>query len=162
MVVDLQRKLGYSSRRPSPDRILVEFFQGELDLTKCTVNINDSLVKGVRGEQAGKSAKIIIRLQRPNLKYNIFSLRRPPRLVIDVSRTRARAKGGKPVEEKELEIKTIIIDPGHGGRDPGAVGMRGLKEKDVTLGIARRLKRNLDRDEDLRSILLEPGTNSSV
>ena len=92
VVVDFRGELGYSSRRPSPDQILVEFPQAQLDPNKCTVNINDSLVKRVKGEQAGKSARIILRLQRPNLKYNIFSLRRPPRLVIDVNRTSARAR----------------------------------------------------------------------
>lgn len=146
MVVDFRGELGYSSRRPSPDQILVEFPQAQLDPNKCTVNINDSLVKRVKGEQAGKSARIILRLQRPNLKYNIFSLRRPPRLVIDVNRTSARARGGTAVEEKRLEIKTIIIDPGHGGKDPGAIGRKGLKEKDVNLDIARRLRKILDRD----------------
>ncbi len=153
MVLDVQRDLRYSSRRPSSDQILVEFPQAKLDPAKCTVNINDGLVKGAKGEQIGKSAKIIIQLQQPNLKYAIFSLRRPPRLVIDVSRARAGAKGGTAVEEKGLKIKTIIIDPGHGGKDPGAVGRRGLKEKDVTLDIARRLKRNLDRDGRLKVYL---------
>jgi N-acetylmuramoyl-L-alanine amidase len=42
-----------------------------------------------------------------------------------------------------LEVKTIVIDPGHGGEDPGAIGRLGLKEKDITLDIARRLKRRL-------------------
>ena len=40
-------------------------------------------------------------------------------------------------------IKTIVIDPGHGGKDPGAVGRYGLKEKDVVLDISKRLKKIL-------------------
>lgn len=59
----------------------------------------------------------------------------------------------KRVEGKRLEIRTIIIDPGHGGKDPGAVGRRRLKEKDVVLDIARKLKRNLDRDGRLKVYL---------
>ena len=42
-----------------------------------------------------------------------------------------------------LEVETIVIDPGHGGLDPGATGHNGLKEKDVTLDIARRLRDKL-------------------
>ena len=42
-----------------------------------------------------------------------------------------------------LKVQTIVIDPGHGGIDPGATGQRGLKEKDVTLDIARRLRDKL-------------------
>lgn len=42
-----------------------------------------------------------------------------------------------------VEIKTIVIDPGHGGKDPGAISRRGLKEKDVNLALANVLKEEL-------------------
>jgi N-acetylmuramoyl-L-alanine amidase len=42
-------------------------------------------------------------------------------------------------------VRTIVIDPGHGGKDPGAIGRGGLKEKDVVLDIAVRLKKLLER-----------------
>lgn len=42
-----------------------------------------------------------------------------------------------------LPIRNVILDPGHGGKDPGAIGKGGLQEKDVVLDIARRLKRKL-------------------
>jgi len=68
-----------------------------------------------------------------------------PALAKTSSRPVARGNG--------LEIRTIIIDPGHGGKDPGAVGRRGLKEKQVVLDIAKRLKRILDRDRNLKVYL---------
>jgi N-acetylmuramoyl-L-alanine amidase len=42
-----------------------------------------------------------------------------------------------------LRIKTIVIDPGHGGKDPGAIGAKGTKEKDITLDVALRLKQKM-------------------
>lgn len=42
-----------------------------------------------------------------------------------------------------LRVRRIVVDAGHGGRDPGAVGSEGLMEKDITLDVARRLKRRL-------------------
>ena len=42
-----------------------------------------------------------------------------------------------------LQVRTIVVDPGHGGRDPGAVGPGLLEEKDVTLDVARRLRDRL-------------------
>jgi N-acetylmuramoyl-L-alanine amidase len=52
-----------------------------------------------------------------------------------------------------LKIKTIVIDPGHGGEDPGTSGEFGTREKDITLDIAKRLRRRLSR-YDGYSILL--------
>ena len=46
---------------------------------------------------------------------------------------------------------TIAIDPGHGGKDPGAIGKNlGIYEKNVTLSIARELKALLDKDPELQ------------
>nr|WP_246347278.1 N-acetylmuramoyl-L-alanine amidase [Desulfurispira natronophila] len=52
-----------------------------------------------------------------------------------------------------LGINTVVIDPGHGGRDPGAVGHRGLKEKDVVLDVSRRAAEYLRRNSDLNVLL---------
>jgi N-acetylmuramoyl-L-alanine amidase len=41
----------------------------------------------------------------------------------------------------EPALRGIVLDPGHGGQDPGAIGLKGLKEKTVTLGVARRLEK---------------------
>jgi N-acetylmuramoyl-L-alanine amidase len=54
-------------------------------------------------------------------------------------------------------LVTIVIDPGHGGEDPGAIGRRGSHEKDVTLSIAQRLKTMIDAEENMRSILTRSG-----
>ena len=43
-----------------------------------------------------------------------------------------------------LKVKRIVLDPGHGGRDPGAVGPKGLREKDVVLSLAKRVKTALE------------------
>ncbi len=40
---------------------------------------------------------------------------------------------------------TVVVDPGHGGKDPGAIGIRGVKEKDIVLKIAREVKKELSR-----------------
>ncbi|MCU0611711.1 MAG: N-acetylmuramoyl-L-alanine amidase [Candidatus Eisenbacteria bacterium] len=54
---------------------------------------------------------------------------------------RARSADGR----LGLKIRNIVIDPGHGGHDPGAVGLKGTKEKDITLEVGRRLAARLDR-----------------
>ena len=50
-----------------------------------------------------------------------------------------------------------MIDAGHGGEDPGALGRRGSREKDVTLSIARRLKTLVDAEPNMRALLTRDG-----
>lgn len=52
-----------------------------------------------------------------------------------------------------LKVQTIVIDPGHGGIDPGATGHQGLKEKDVVLDIAKRLRDKLSKSGRYRVLL---------
>lgn len=52
-----------------------------------------------------------------------------------------------------LGIKTIMIDPGHGGTDSGTIGKSGLKEKDITLDIAKKLRERLKQYSDYNVIL---------
>lgn len=54
-------------------------------------------------------------------------------------------------------LVTIVLDPGHGGEDPGAIGRGGSREKDVTLSIARRLKEKIDAQPNMRSLLTRDG-----
>ena len=52
-----------------------------------------------------------------------------------------------------LHQETIVIDAGHGGRDPGAIGQHGLQEKEITLDVALRLKKRLERYPGYRILL---------
>jgi len=84
-----------------------------------------SPIKGLSTVQLPNGVEIQVELLQP-LAYRIFD----SRLVTILSRG--------------LTGKTIVIDPGHGGRDPGAVGKLGWDEKDYTLDIAKRLAKELE------------------
>lgn len=60
----------------------------------------------------------------------------------------------KPVTRSPARDKFIVvIDPGHGGKDPGAIGPNGTQEKDVVLEVARKLKTRIEREQGMRAIL---------
>jgi N-acetylmuramoyl-L-alanine amidase len=63
----------------------------------------------------------------------------------------------KPKPDPVQRLATIVIDAGHGGEDPGAIGRRGSREKDITLMIARRLKALIDAEPDMRALLTRDG-----
>ncbi|PID79100.1 hypothetical protein CSA17_04285 [bacterium DOLJORAL78_65_58] len=52
-----------------------------------------------------------------------------------------------------IRVRTVVLDPGHGGHDAGAVGGNGILEKNVNLAVARELKRYLERESDLKVVL---------
>jgi N-acetylmuramoyl-L-alanine amidase len=58
---------------------------------------------------------------------------------------------------KVARLATIVIDPGHGGEDPGALGRLGSREKDVTLIVAKRLKALVDAEPEMRALLTRDG-----
>lgn len=60
-------------------------------------------------------------------------------------------------EPATKRLVTIALDPGHGGEDPGAIGKRGTREKDVVLRIARLLKRKIDQQPGMRAYLTRDG-----
>ena len=66
----------------------------------------------------------------------------------------------KPAGRKAPKVERLVIvaiDAGHGGEDSGARGKRGTNEKDVTLAIARRLKAQIDKESNMRAVLVRDG-----
>ena len=61
------------------------------------------------------------------------------------------------LQEKTSRLATIVIDAGHGGEDPGALGRHGSREKDITLSIAKRLKALIDAEPNMRALLTRDG-----
>ncbi|MFZ6816899.1 N-acetylmuramoyl-L-alanine amidase [Undibacterium sp. Ji22W] len=57
----------------------------------------------------------------------------------------------------QIRMITIALDPGHGGEDPGAIGRGGSREKDVVLAIAKRLKHQLEQEDNIRVMLTRDG-----
>jgi len=150
-------------------RIYIDLKQTRLGKNAKNISIGDGLLKGARIGQY-KSDVVRVVLDTENIKdYKIFSLSDPARLVIDVRGERpteisrldpsVTAAPLRAVVPKHLElsaaeeksrrspkvtalskIRRIVVDPGHGGHDPGAVGATGIQEKDVVLAIGLRLR----------------------
>ncbi len=65
-----------------------------------------------------------------------------------------KAEPAEPATTQPRKDKFIVmIDPGHGGKDPGAIGRNGTREKDVVLEVARKLRTRLNREQGIKAIL---------
>lgn len=94
---------------------------------------------------------------------NVFKLRRvedkQERLVIDVISSEIERQLAREREEFRTtkRERVIVIDPGHGGEDPGAIGKGGTQEKHVVLGISRKLKEEINGTDGYRAFLTRDG-----
>jgi N-acetylmuramoyl-L-alanine amidase len=99
-----------------------------------------------------------IQLTATDIVGDAYRLENPPRIVLDFRKGAAPAPGVPQPLQPSLPrdvpgIHTIVIDPGHGGRDVGAMGPNGLMEKDITLTIARKLAAALSSKVGARVVL---------
>lgn len=75
-----------------------------------------------------------------------------------VKNTEKSTAGDKKIQKKSknsdaMRTITVVLDPGHGGEDPGAIGRAGTYEKNITLQIARALKKEIDSQKNMRAVL---------
>jgi len=109
-----------------------------------------------------ESVRIEISLAN-HVDTNVFKLskieEKPDRVVIDIELPEIEKKETTKREQVKIERKEwiVVIDPGHGGEDPGAVGRGGTQEKDVVLRVSRMLKDNLDKRGGYRAFLTRNG-----
>ncbi len=156
-------------------------------LRKKVFPIKNGYIKGIRVGQFRKNiARVVLDFDEVK-RYKEFPLYNPFRVVIDIYGEKGEKKKELPKKEKEkvvktpditgekkqslarqlgLNVKTIVIDPGHGGKDPGAIGRYyRTKEKTIVLDIAKKvsyylkkythLKVYLTRDSDRYISLVE-------
>jgi N-acetylmuramoyl-L-alanine amidase len=111
---------------------------------------DDPLITAIRF--AGNTASI--EFKEKGSTARAYPLASPDRVVVEIGRP-APARPAAPIAlpEAALPALTIVIDPGHGGAETGAVGPGGLQEKDVTLQIAKRLAATLPRVLSCRIVL---------
>lgn len=81
-------------------------------------------------------------------------------LDLDVPLSMPTARAQKPAVTLGEKLITIAVDAGHGGEDPGAIGLAGTREKDVSLAMARRLAALIDAQPGMRAVLTRSGDYS--
>ncbi len=155
VVLDLDGSAEFTRNRlTNPDRIFFDLKNCTLPSKDKTVSVNNGTLNSIRMAQYdSKTVRVVLEVNDIR-KYSVFTLEDPNRLVIDIynGKNKKRAKKdsksrGKVLADKnKYKIKRVVIDPGHGGRDPGAVGPRGTREKDIVLRVGKKLGKLLKKD----------------
>lgn len=142
VVIDVDGPVKFTRNRLSnPDRLYFDLKDSRLSRkAKPALPVSDGILKKVRAGQFKKGiVRVVLDLQGFN-SYNTFVLKDPYRVVIDIfGKKNSKTVPYKKDAKRFTRIERVVIDPGHGGHDPGAIGPRGLKEKDVVLSVAKKL-----------------------
>ncbi len=121
-------------RLRNPDRIVLDIYREDNRLYR-------ELVRVLEEEPSGKGPRVTV-------------IEDPERIREDPVAELIRKVRSQPVVYEE---KVIVVDAGHGGKDPGAIGYGGIREKDVNLAIAKKVAYYLRRDGRFRVILTRKG-----
>lgn len=161
LVFDLSGPVQYKTfSLTAPERLIIDLSGAGLSGDFSQLELKNSGITSIRSGHFGKAdTRIVLDLAAP-MQLNSFVL--PPqdgqghRLVLDLtSATRAPrqiaaealplvAAVNKAHPKRDI---IVVVDPGHGGKDPGAVGSKGQREKDVVLSIAQLLAKRLKREK---------------
>lgn len=156
IVVDLDGPIKYTASRLSdPDRLYFDLKDCTLSgNVKASIPLSNGIIKAVRTSQFNRGTVRVVLDILDLESFSSFILQEPNRLVIDVYSKNSRISRKKKSTEnkKSIGIRRVVIDPGHGGKDPGAIGPGGLREKDIVLDIAKRLGKILREDKGLEVI----------
>ncbi len=149
-----------------PDRLVIDIKNAKLTADTERLDFSKTLLSGIRSAQRnGRDLRVVLDLKgavkpksfvlRPNDEYG-------HRLVIDLhdsgkKPTLTRTTINSIASGQKARDVVIAIDAGHGGDDPGAIGPSGVKEKDVVLAIARKLKTLVDKEPGMRGVLIRDG-----
>jgi N-acetylmuramoyl-L-alanine amidase len=155
VVVDLTGRVSFTTRQlTGPDRIAVALGKAAFKGSTRKISVGDGLLAAIRmNELSNGEVEVVLDLEGP-ARFQVFALApvadKPNRVVIDVYREKKPEPSPPP---REGAVRRIVIDPGHGGDDPGAKGQYALVEKEITLDLARRLARRINALPGYEAIL---------
>ncbi|MBN2976136.1 N-acetylmuramoyl-L-alanine amidase [Pseudomonas lactucae] len=158
LVFDLSGPVQYKTfSLTAPERLIIDLSGAGLSGDFSQLELKNSGITSIRSGHFGTNdTRIVLDLAAP-MQLNSFVL--PPqdgqghRLVLDLTSAtqapRQIAHEPSPLVDKAHPKRDIIVvvDPGHGGKDPGAIGSKGQREKDVVLSIAQLLAKRLKREK---------------
>ena len=140
-----------------PERVVLDLKSTQINNLGLVDDLNNKLVKGVRvGIRNLKDLRVVLDLKSKSTPRSF--LLKPSdgmghRLVIDFHNPDEQDSVEKKPKESLRDV-IVAIDPGHGGRDPGATGRMGTHEKNVTLQIARKMEKLINKQPGMKAAMI--------
>lgn len=159
--------LGFSATSPRAGIVELKIYGAEVNTSQVAWKEATGLVQSARSQQRRDHATVTVAVDQLVGRFRTYTADDGREIVlvleeeqvaaipepVPLGRTNVNIAGGAVDVTKRNRVQTVVVDAGHGGHDVGAVGRRGIMEKDVNLSVARELRRYLERESDLRVVL---------
>jgi len=165
VVLDMSSESKYSVRVfDNPPRLAINIYGGKLGRGVKPFEVKDGVIERIRINKLRSFVQVVLDLSSKS-PFKHFALKpfrnRPHRIVVDVQRVLTTEQIAK-IESEARAVATsgdyvVIIDPGHGGSQPGAVSKRGVREKDIVLKLAKYVANEINKEKGFRAILTRSG-----
>lgn len=162
IVLDVNGKPDYKIRE-SEDKLVLSLPDSSINNNiKSRIVLNQPGIKKIHFQHVNeKDVRIDFFLDK-HQKIEVFKLRKfqdkPDRIVVDILFEEVQKEEKlKPKASARKKKKVIVIDPGHGGDDPGAIGKKGSYEKNIVLAISREIRDIINTMPGYRAVLTRDG-----
>ncbi len=164
-----------------PERLVVDFPKVKLTAQLKKIDFHSPAIKALRvGYPDAATVRLVLDMTMP-MHYTIASRPEDPALIIDLIKgpeerrkkmvitpnvaalqqntTAGKKSAALPVEKTPTPSRkfVVVIDPGHGGKDPGAIGEGGTREKNVVLAISKALAERINREPTMHAVMTRTG-----
>ncbi|MDD4857562.1 MAG: N-acetylmuramoyl-L-alanine amidase [Candidatus Krumholzibacteria bacterium] len=178
VVIDMSAESRYSVRTfPDPERIVIDIPSCVISRGVKDLTVRDGVLDRIRVNRLKIGAQVVLDLRRSS-SFSHFPLKaaegKPHRIVVDIAKTdsgtaseggggavappETGATGGREIARPEKGGDfLVVIDPGHGGAEPGCVSRSGIREKTLNLRLAKMLKAEIEKRSGYRAILVRDG-----
>ncbi|MCD6380187.1 N-acetylmuramoyl-L-alanine amidase [bacterium] len=165
IVLDMSGESIYRVRElTNPYRIVIDIPGGKFSSGLKGTEINNGVIDRIRINRLRSSAQVVFDLPRKT-HFDHFALKpfksHPYRIVFDLKKSFSEEEIKRKINTAKLIAtsgdRIVIIDPGHGGSDPGACSGSGIKEKDVVLQICRMFAESINKTKGYKAILTRRG-----
>jgi len=160
IVFDVKQKPNYKYFTLSnPERLVIDFTDTKNTVSLKNLADNDPRVKRFRSSVSKGKTRLVLELNQ-SYQSTVFPLapagQYGHRLVIDLYDKARSVKSSVKTVKKAGDI-IIGVVAGHGGEDPGSIGGKGTYEKHVTLAIAKKLQKLIDKEKGMRAVMIRTG-----
>ena len=125
---------------------------GVIDTSTLNKTITRGIINRIETDQINETSQIALKLRSNVISHEWYQNNDPSEIVVTLRTALDNNINQMKKDRERWRLDTIVLDAGHGGKDPGAIGKYGTKEKDIVLDITKRVGRLLEKKTGIKVV----------